>query len=154
VCDLFKSKSDAQSCWRSCGGLATKHTRGNFRLPVEQQRIVRGRGPKRCSRSMRFFAGDKQPTARNVQRFANLGSLTEGRSPAKSYREAEPHALMLAARHFSNHTAGRRWCKSKYMPELTKQPRPRTRTKIPEIRVAVWLLQCYVSSDSSQSGVT
>src|SRR5258708_4659461 len=105
---LFESQGDPQSEWRSCAGFAAKHARGNFRLPIGYRRIIRKRDPQSHAGSMRFLTREKQTSARNVQGFANLASLTEGRGPAKSHREAEPHAMVLAARHFLNH-ATHKW---------------------------------------------
>ena len=102
---LFESQSDAQIHWCSCAGFAPKDARGNFRLSLGYRLIIRKRDPQSHAGSMRFLTRDKETTARNVQGFANLASLTEGRGPAKSYREAEPHAMVLAARHFLNHAA-------------------------------------------------
>jgi hypothetical protein len=102
---LFESQSDPHGGWPACAWLATKHERGNFGLPIGYGRIIRKRDPQAHTGSMKFLTRDKQTTARNVPRLANFASLTEGRSPPQSYREAEPHAVVLAARHFLNHTA-------------------------------------------------
>ncbi len=117
------------------------NARGSLWLPAVLEWIIGKRDPNWHARAVRLFAREQQPASANIDGFAVFALLLERGGPSQSCGEPQPHTMMPAAIHKSNSTTLER-TGSGYVAKVFNPAKPRTRTKKPDFRVAVYSRRC------------
>ena len=110
----------ARAIFRCCP--ASHHSRQHFRL-LRRFCIKRKRYPQRKSFVVMFFAGNQQPAARDVPRFANFRLLSKRCSPPEPYGKAQTYPRVLTARHRGQSVGSERRVNCTITPFDTKTAR-------------------------------